>query len=123
MLLLGLLGILASRGFGFWRVRFGLWFRLTFGRRRRWGTTSVPARWRCTGLFCVIGHIPAGTFKLHSRRGDQLLKFASAVRTDGERRIGEPLLYALRQAMTALTLVFVEWQFLDLRLPSNQGPR
>jgi len=53
MLLLGLLGILASRGFGFWSVRFGLRFRLIFGRWRRWGVASVPARWRCTGLLRV----------------------------------------------------------------------
>ena len=77
-------------------------------RRRGHGTVSAGSA-RTGGLLGVIGNVPAGAFELDCGRREQLLQFASAMRADGQRRIGK-LLDPLGQAVAFLALIFVKRQ-------------
>src|ERR1035441_7864450 len=75
------------------------------GRRR-----TIAARRGGVGrLLGVVAHVPPGTFELEGRSREHLLQLASAVRADGQRRIGK-LLDPLHQAMALFALVFVKRQ-------------
>ena len=75
------------------------------GRRR-----TIAARRAGAGrLLGIVAHVPPGTFELEGRRREHLLQLATAVRADGQRRIGK-LLDPLHQAMALFALVFVKRQ-------------